>query len=277
VSHHLNSAIKALGGINLIPLLQLALEMGDEAHNRPFALTNLLVSELTLGLLEANIPRDTMSTILKWFAPSNWKKNLAGAYSCLGLTMAVAKAILDTAKGIEYCTLVTCMCRNGTDFGIRIGATGEEWHVAPSPVAQGKFFSPYTQNDAGGDMGDSAITECNGWGCFILSNSPALLKDLPADVGRAKEITEHNSQMVIGANPLFPVPALNFKGSPAGIDIRKVISLNISPWIDTAIAHKEKGHRIIGVGFSKPPMECFSTALKRFAEKYGVEPGELLE
>jgi hypothetical protein len=42
------------------------------------------------------------------------------------------------------------------------------------------------------------------------------------------------------------------------------------PIIDTAIAHKEPGHGIIGGGLVRPPIECFTKALKRFGERYAA-------
>ena len=45
--------------------------------------------------------------------------------------MAMGKAIMDPVRGIENSTIVTAMCRNGTDFGVRVSATGDQWFVAP--------------------------------------------------------------------------------------------------------------------------------------------------
>jgi hypothetical protein len=64
------------------------------------------------------------------------------------------------------------------------------------------------------------------------------------------------------------MPALDFAGTAVGIDIRKVVQASLVPVIDTAIAHREPGHGIIGGGIVRPPMECFTRALARFAEKY---------
>ena len=60
------------------------------------------------------------------------------------------------------------------------------------------------------------------------------------------------------------------KAQAIGIDIRKVVKTGIPPIIDTAMAHKEPGHPIIGAGLVRPPLECFQKALKRFAEACGV-------
>jgi hypothetical protein len=46
------------------------------------------------------------------------------------------------------------------------------------------------------------------------------------------------------------------------------VQTNVVPVIDTAIAHKERGHGIIGGGIVRPPLECFTKALTRFREQY---------
>jgi len=37
----------------------------------------------------------------------------------------------------------------------------------------------------------------------------------------------------------YKLPPLNFRGSPTGIDIRKVIETQVLPIINTGIAHKD--------------------------------------
>jgi len=58
----------------------------------------------------------------------------------LGLAMACGKAIADPAMGIEYSTVVTAMCRNGTDFGIRVSGLGENWFTAT--FSEGRWAVP---------------------------------------------------------------------------------------------------------------------------------------
>jgi hypothetical protein len=66
------------------------------------------------------------------------------------------------------------------------------------------------------------------------------------------------------------MPALGFIGTSIGIDIRKVVQTNITPIIDTAMAHKEPGYPIIGAGLVRAPLECFKKALIAFGRKYHV-------
>ena len=70
------------------------------------------------------------------------------------------------------------------------------------------------------------------------------------------------------SHPTYRMPIFGFEGIPIGIDIRKVVQTNTAPIIDTAIAHKEPGHSIIGAGLVRAPMDCFKKALIAFSKKY---------
>jgi hypothetical protein len=117
-------------------------------------------------------------------------------------------------------------------------------------------------------MGDSAITEVVGWGGFVIGGAPGILTFTGGTAAQALAFSRDMYAISVGRSPDYLVPALDFQGSAVGIDIRKVVQTNIVPVIDTAIAHKEPGHSIIGGGIVRPPIECFAKALARFGEKY---------
>jgi hypothetical protein len=119
-------------------------------------------------------------------------------------------------------------------------------------------------------MGDSAITETVGWGGFVIGGAPGILSFTGGTAEQALAFTRDMHSITVGRSPDFLLPALDFQGAPVGIDIRKVVQTNVVPVIDTAIAHREPGHAIIGGGIVRPPLECFTRALRRFAEKYGA-------
>ena len=266
VAPSLRSGLKTLGGIDLNFLINVAQDLGDESHNRNDGLTLALVNSLAIGMIEAGVPASHMLPILKWFHPSQWKIG-SGVRACLGLAMAAAKGVLKPIEGMPHCSLVSTMARNGAEFGLRVAGLGDRWFTAPAPVPTGKFFPPYTQEDAGGDMGDSAITETNGWGSFILKNSPSFLAMLPVNLEQSQRISEDNERLCITDNPAFPVPALAFRGSPCGIDLRRIIQTGETPWINTGIAHKEEGHRVIGRGIVRAPMSAFEDAWEAFQKQ----------
>jgi hypothetical protein len=53
-----------------------------------------------------------------------------------------------------------------------------------------------------------------------------------------------------------------------GVDIRLVNKLNVLPFINTGIAHKEPGIGQIGAGILRAPKSCFEVALKEFGKLF---------
>jgi hypothetical protein len=188
----------------------------------------------------------------------------------LGLAMAAGKALADPVRDIEYSTIVTAMCRNGVEFGIRVSGLGDEWFTAPAPVVDGLYMPGYSAADAGLDMGDSAITETVGWGGFVIGSAPGILSLVGGTPEEALNYSREMKKITVGTHPAYRMPALGFVGAPIGIDVRLVVQTNITPIIDTAIAHKDPGYPKIGAGLLRAPTECFKKALIAFGKKYSV-------
>jgi hypothetical protein len=256
----LREGLRKRGGLELKPIIIQALQMGDELHNRHSASSSLFANAMAVAMAEAGVSGDALLNTLRYTTGHN--------LIFLGLAMACGKAIADPAHGIEYSTVVTAMARNGTEFGIRVSGLGDTWFTAPSPEVDGLFLPGYKAADAGRDMGDSAITETVGWGGFVLGGAPGILTLVGGTPEQALEFTRSMATITVGEHPAYRLPALGFIGAPVGIDIRKVVQTNTAPIIDTAIAHKNPGHPIIGAGLVRPPMECFKQALIAFGQKY---------
>ena len=91
-------------------------------------------------------------------------------------------------------------------------------------------------------MGDSAIVETIGLGAFAMAAAPAVVGYIGA--GRASEaavFTRSMAEIVVGSNPAWTIPAMDFAGVPTGIDIRLVVETGLAPIINTGIAHREPG------------------------------------
>jgi len=258
----LQAALRARGGLPLKPIIAKALEMGDELHNRQVAASSVLANALSLPLLEASLPKEHVKATLGLLVNH--------PVFFLGPAMAAAKALADAARDIPYSTVVVAMARNGVEFGIQVSGLPGEWFTAPAPKVEGILFPGYKPEDAGLDMGDSAITETVGWGAFVLAGAPGILTLVGGTVAQAQAYTKEMEEITVGQNPDYRLPALDFKPIAVGIDMRKVAQTGILPIIDTAIAHKDPGYPKIGAGLLRAPMDCFRKALVRFAEKYGV-------
>jgi hypothetical protein len=145
-----------------------------------------------------------------------------------------------------------------------VSGTGERWFVGPAAEIEGVYFPGYGPEDAEADIGDSAIMEVSGLGAFAMGASISMAYAVGGTAQDALRYQESMADITAARHPAYKVPALDFKGTPIGIDIRKVVQSNVLPIIDTAIAHKDGGE--IGVGIARPPMEAFVQALKALGE-----------
>jgi hypothetical protein len=157
------------------------------------------------------------------------------------------------------------MARNGVMFGIQVSGTGDRWFTAPAPVVDGLYFPGYSIADAAPDLGDSAITETAGLGGFAMAAAPAIVNFVGGTPADAIANTRAMGHITIGRNGGLLIPTMNFAGTPAGIDIRKVVDTGILPVINTGIAHREAGIGQIGAGITHAPLDCFSQAVTALA------------
>jgi hypothetical protein len=255
----LGRALRAGDGIPLKPLIARGLTMGDEMHQRNVACSSLLLRLLAPALARTAQNGDDLAACLDFIGRND--------QFFLNVAMAMGKALTDPARDIAGSTVVTAMCRNGTDFGIRVAGTGERWFTAPVEMPVGLYFPGFSEKDANPDMGDSAIVETVGLGGFAMAAAPAVVGYMGA--GRASQATVFTRQMgeiVVGHNPAWTIPAMDFAGVPTGIDIRLVVETGLAPTINTGIAHREPGVGQVGAGVVKAPLKCFEQALVAFAE-----------
>jgi hypothetical protein len=254
----LKQALKLHGPIDLKTMITQALQMGDEGHNRNRAGTSLLIRELAPYIIQTKFSEKEKIEVLK-FIDSN-------DHFFLNLTMPAAKCTMDAAKNIEFSTIVTVMARNGTEFGIRVSGLGERWFTGPAGIVDGLLFPGYTAEDANPDIGDSVIAETVGIGGFAMAAAPAIVQFVGGSAKDAINFTLKMYEITAAENNIYKIPALDFRGTPTGIDIRKVVETGILPSINTGIAHKDPGIGQVGAGLVKPPMNCFEDALQAFVE-----------
>ena len=256
------AALARSGGIDLRALIAEALHMGDEGHNRNKAGSLLFLKALAPLIAQVDGATGSQSEVLKFLGDN--------ALSVLNPVMAACKAMTDAAHGVAGSTLVTAMARNGTDFGIRVSGLPGQWFTAPAEIPVGLFFSGFSQADANPDIGDSAITETAGIGGFAMAAAPAIVTFVGGTPRDALNATLEMYEITSAEHKHFTMPALDFRGTPTGIDIRKVVELGIAPRINTGIAHKNAGVGQVGAGLVRPPMVIFEQALMAYAEKYGL-------
>jgi hypothetical protein len=259
----LGRALRETGGIALKPLIARGLTMGDEMHQRNVACSSLLLRQLAPALARTATKGDELAAALAFMGGND--------QFFLNIAMAMGKSLTDPARGIAGSSVVTAMSRNGTDFGIRVSATGDRWFTAPVEMPTGIYFPGFGEKDANPDMGDSAIVETIGLGAFAMAAAPAVVGYVGAGrASQAANFTRSMAELTVGANPAWTIPAMDFAGVPTGIDIRLVVETSLTPTINTGIAHREPGVGQVGAGIVKAPLKCFEDALVAFAETMGV-------
>lgn len=257
----LAEALASSEGIDIRALLAEALHMGDEGHNRNKAGSLIFLKQLAPLISKLSISNTLRSEILQFLGDN--------ALSVLNPVMAACKTMADAGHGVEGSTVVTAMARNGTDFGIRISGMQDRWFTAPAEIPDGLYFPGYTSEDANADIGDSTITETAGIGAFAMAAAPAIVTFISGSPQDALNATLEMYEITTTEHSHFTIPSLDFRGSPTGVDIRKVVELGITPRINTGIAHKEAGVGQVGAGLVRPPMSIFQEALFAFADAYG--------
>src|SRR3954447_5110011 len=257
----LGEALALSGGIDLRALVAEALHMGDEGHNRNKAGSLLFLKLLAPHIAHGKSGATDQSDALKFLGDN--------PLSVLNPVMAACKAMADAAHGVEGSTIVSTMARNGTDFGIRVSGLGDRWFTAPAQVPDGLYFPGFTPADANPDIGDSTITETAGIGAFAMAAAPAIVTFIGGRPQDAVRATLEMYEITTAEHSQFTIPALGFRGSPVGIDLRKVVELGITPRVNTGIAHRQAGVGQVGAGLVRPPMAIFEEALLAYAKRYG--------
>jgi hypothetical protein len=255
----LKQAIEMSGGIDFRAIAIQALQMGDDNHNRHKASTSLFMRELTKYLIMVDSPKEEVYRVAEHIEKIDMFN--------VNLVMAMCKAISDAASNIEGSTIVTVMARNGVDFGIKVSGTGNQWFTAPANIPTGLYFPGYSEKDAARDIGDSAITETFGMGGFALAAAPAIVQFIGGTYQDGVNITNEMYEITAMENSNLKIPTMNFRGTPTGIDIVKVLKTGVLPTITTGMAHKDPGIGQVGAGIVKAPKDCFVKAAESFLEK----------
>lgn len=256
----LSEAIARRGPIDMKTVIAQVLQMGDEGHNRNRAGTSVIIRELAPHIVMLDRPKEDLSKALAFLN--------ANDHFFLNLTMPSAKCSVDAAAGIEGSSIITTMARNGVEFGVKLSGLPGRWFTGPAGVVDGLYLPGFGPEHAARDIGDSVITETSGIGGFAMAAAPAIVKFVGGSPKDAVDVTMRMYEICAAENDAYQIPQLDFRGTPTGVDVRKVVETGILPAINTGIAHKNPGVGMVGAGLVKPPENAFRDALIAFADRY---------
>ncbi len=258
----LRAVLLRRGPIDLQALIAQALQMGDDGHNRNRAVTSLFLREIGPALIDgADAPVDERSGVFQFIDGND--------HFMLNLVMAAGKLGSDAASGVPASSLVTVMARNGTDFGVRLSGTGDQWFTAPAPPVDGLYLGSFSEEDASPDIGDSTITETVGLGGLAMAAAPAIVGFVGGTAAGAVRRTLAMYEITLAEHPAYQIPMLEFRGTPVGIDAARVVRTGVRPQINTGIAGAVPGTGMVGAGLVEAPMECFAQGIRSLAASLG--------
>ncbi|MBI5960319.1 MAG: DUF1116 domain-containing protein [Chloroflexi bacterium] len=248
----LADAVALSGPIDLRGMIAQALHMGDECHNRNRAGTSLLLRALAPGMARTCADSERLARVIEFIDGND--------HFFLNLSMPAGKAMLEPAEGVPGSTIITVMARNGTDFGIRLAGDPARWFVAPAGVVEGLYLPGFSAEDANPDIGDSTVTETAGYGGFAMAAAPAIASFIGGTAQDAINTTREMYEICAAEHTHFTIPALEFRGTPVGMDVRLIMETGILPRLNTGIAHKTPGIGMVGAGVLRAPAACFAEA-----------------
>lgn len=257
----LRKMLKTFGPIPIKPILAEGMQMGDENHTRQSAADLILEHQVLPNLMKMDIEKEKMLPVM------NYIVDTPRFFHCYGQGAARSAAL--SAVGTKYSTMVTALCGNGVEYGIKVAGLDDEWFTAPAPMMKGRYTSSkYTIKDQLPWIGDSCVVECAGMGGIAAAASPIVCSLRGMKAHEAVSLTREMQKICIAKNHNFPIPNMDFDFLPVGIDIRKVLELGISPEIHGGMFNYEGG--LIGAGSARVPMECFEKAMRAYVKKYGA-------
>jgi hypothetical protein len=249
-------AVRATGGIELVPIMRRAVQMGDEMHSRSAAATMLFEEALALPLLDI-AARDAASVRALYAAFQG------NDYHFLRLSMAACKAACDAAHGVADSSVVTAMTFSCKEFAIRVSGLGDRWFRGPHATVTAKLFEGHQEDEITWMGGESIITETAGLGGFAQAAALPLQR---YQGGSAQAMIDRNRELYaicVGEHAEYRIPLFDYRGTPTGIDVERVVATGILPAMDVGIPGRDGGQ--IGAGFIRAPLACFQAAAAALA------------
>jgi hypothetical protein len=248
----MGDAIRLRGGLPLLPIISTALRMGDELHMRATSAGLVGASMLFPALLEVarTHPAEVRRTLeflertrLYWF---------------MRPTIAASKAIADAAHGVEGSSMVTAFSFNCRELAIRVSGLGDEWFRGPHPDPSQYLPQGLGTGDYQNPGGDCIIVESVGLGAF------AQVAAFPnSSSARKRNLALYD--ITLGEHPAFRLGSFDFRGSPTGIDIFKVLETGTLPPI-TGFLVTKVGPLVV---MPHATIECFQSAAAAYQRRYG--------
>jgi hypothetical protein len=247
----LGEALRSHGPIDVLSLAGQGVQMGDDVHVRVQASSNILLRALLPDLVGLDDPARV--PLARFLAENH--------LFFLTIAMAAARALTGWAMDVPNSSIVTTMTRNGTEFAVGL-AGSPAWHLAPAPgIGQALYYAGHGPETSAPDVGDSAVLELVGLGAAAAGGSPSVAAFVGGTMADALATTERLDLVCAGRSTRFRMPVLDHRGTPLGVDARRVVEFGVTPKITTGVLHAFAGTGQIGAGVAEAPLSCFVDAV----------------
>jgi hypothetical protein len=245
----LAQALTIAGPLDITAMQASGLNRGDECHNRNVASTTALLMALAPAI--AKVGGDAASQTFDYFADT--------PQHFISQSAAAAKATAEAVHARGPHGIVTGVGMNGRQFGMRVSGL-DGWFTAPAPTGPMVPLNGGDISQAAPGEGDSPMIESIGLGAMALSASLALARAFGKTADEARALVAEMRRVTATESPVFHIPDEDFRGTPVGIDVRKVVAEGIEPATTLGFMHKVPGMGRVGVGVMRMPMAAFEAA-----------------
>ena len=180
--------------------------------------------------------------------------------------MPAGKLTGDAARGHPGSTVVVAMARNGTDFGIQVSGTGDQWFTGPASTRRAcssglRAGRRQPRHRRLGHHRDRAASAASRWprrrrSCGSSAARSATRSRRPGGCTRSRWPRTRRS----------PGPgARSSAGRPPASTSTRVVRTGILPQINTGMAGRVAGTGQVGAGLVNPPASIFPEAVTALA------------
>lgn len=251
-SEVLNEAFAQLPPIDIIELQAKSLRRGDECHNRLVAATESLVAMLSPAFVRMGPAALPTLEALR-----------GNPHFFLSLSIAAAKTVALAIEADGPPGIVTALAGNGIECGLKVSGAPGQWFVAPAPAPVPErlmVVKEKTAADAAPLMGDSGVTETVGLGAMSLTASLSLARVLGLNAAQAADVVAQMRGITVTTHPRYLLPADDFRGSPFGISVEKVLATGVTPAVNAGYADRVPGRGRVGAAVDWYPLAVFERA-----------------
>ena len=228
-------------GVPLIPLADHGLNQGDDCHGRTIAATAKLLDEIKVGLSSYAGGESAIQYINE--SPPFF----------LNLWMASTKCMMSAAKDVAASSVITAIGGNGIDFGLQLSGLTGRWFTVPAAPPAAIYADGFSEQDALGAIGDSAVVDALGLGAMVVNLAPEQQKGLgPVLPDDARDLP----QRLLGRRH----EAFEQSGILFGLPARRIIQLQTSLIISLGVIDVDGENGRVGGGIYRPPLAVFSQA-----------------